>query len=473
MVGTMPASSDEEDYATKRIPKRQKVETVKGLYLETVNRSMLDFDFEKLCSVSLNNLNVYGCLTCGKYFQGRGPQSNAYYHSMNEDHHVFINLETLKVRSNHGISPKIYVIPDGYEVHDPSLNDIKYVLKPFYTLQEVELLDTKMESSTDLYGRTYIPGFVGLNNLKQNDYINAVVHALAHVRPLRNYFLLEHSGQKATKSGSDELVNRFGSLLRKIWNPRAFKGHVSPHEFVQEVSRVSGKHFSIGKQADPIAFLSWLLNHLHKGLGGTKKMGSSIIHEIFQGELLVESQSIITIGRSETSERYSSAGFTSEKIPFLFLTLEPPETPLFAADEKNSIPQVPLEKLLQRFDGKSTMELKGTLKRYSIARLPEYLMFCIKRFTKNDFNSEKNPTILNFPVKNMDMSQYLSSDNADLSTKFDLIANITYEGTEQMESGVFKVEVVHPSNDQWFQIQDLFVSQVMAQMIILGESYIQ
>ncbi|KAJ3306080.1 U4/U6.U5 tri-snRNP-associated protein 2 [Kappamyces sp. JEL0829] len=375
MVGTMPTSSDEEDYATKRIPKRQKVETVKGLYLETVNRSMLDFDFEKLCSVSLNNLNVYGCLTCGKYFQGmllacltaqpgRGPQSNAYYHSMNEDHHVFINLETLKVRSNHGISPKVYVIPDGYEVHDPSLNDIKYVLKPFYTLQEVELLDTKMESSTDLYGRTYIPGFVGLNNLKQNDYINAVVHALAHVRPLRNYFLLEHSGQKATKSGSDELVNRFGSLLRKIWNPRAFKGHVSPHEFVQEVSRVSGKHFSIGKQADPIAFLSWLLNHLHKGLG-----------------------------------------FTSEKIPFLFLTLEPPETPLFAADEKNSIPQVPLEKLLQRFDGKSTMELKGTLKRYSIARLPEYLMFCIKRFTKNDFNSEKNPTILNFPVKNMDMSQ--------------------------------------------------------------------
>jgi len=34
-----------------------------------VCRSVLDFDFEKLCSVSLSHLNVYACLVCGKYFQ--------------------------------------------------------------------------------------------------------------------------------------------------------------------------------------------------------------------------------------------------------------------------------------------------------------------------------------------------------------------------------------------------------------------
>jgi U4/U6.U5 tri-snRNP-associated protein 2 len=42
----------------------------KGLFLETINRSRLDFDFERVCSVSLSNLNVYACLVCGKYFQG-------------------------------------------------------------------------------------------------------------------------------------------------------------------------------------------------------------------------------------------------------------------------------------------------------------------------------------------------------------------------------------------------------------------
>lgn len=39
-------------------------------YLDTINRQVLDFDFEKLCSVSLSRINVYACLVCGKYFQG-------------------------------------------------------------------------------------------------------------------------------------------------------------------------------------------------------------------------------------------------------------------------------------------------------------------------------------------------------------------------------------------------------------------
>ena len=62
-----------------------------------INRAKLDFDFEKVCSVSLSNINTYGCLVCGKYFQGRGRSSYAYAHSIHEDHHVFINLETTKV----------------------------------------------------------------------------------------------------------------------------------------------------------------------------------------------------------------------------------------------------------------------------------------------------------------------------------------------------------------------------------------
>ena len=38
-------------------------------YLDTIDRSVLDFDFEKLCSVTLSRINAYACLVCGKYFQ--------------------------------------------------------------------------------------------------------------------------------------------------------------------------------------------------------------------------------------------------------------------------------------------------------------------------------------------------------------------------------------------------------------------
>lgn len=40
-------------------------------YLDTINRGVLDFDFEKLCSISLSKINCYACLVCGKYFQGK------------------------------------------------------------------------------------------------------------------------------------------------------------------------------------------------------------------------------------------------------------------------------------------------------------------------------------------------------------------------------------------------------------------
>ncbi len=88
-------------------------------------------------------------------------------------------------------------------------------------------------------------------------------------------------------------VNRFGSLIRKMWNPKAFKRHVSPHELIQQVALQSDKKFTLGKQSDPIEFMLWLLNQLHSELGGTRKKDSSIIFSTFQGKLKMETQSII------------------------------------------------------------------------------------------------------------------------------------------------------------------------------------
>lgn len=86
-------------------------------YLDTINRNLLDFDFEKLCSVSLSKINVYACLVCGKYFQGRGIKTHAYTHSVSCSHHVFLNLETLK----------FYCLPDNYEIIDSSLSEYSII----------------------------------------------------------------------------------------------------------------------------------------------------------------------------------------------------------------------------------------------------------------------------------------------------------------------------------------------------------
>lgn len=62
--------------------------------------------------------------------------------------------------------------------------------------------------------------------------------ALSHVTPLRNFFLKEANYPGVKRSSGDStylLVQRFGELMRKLWNPRNFKAHVSPHDMLQAV----------------------------------------------------------------------------------------------------------------------------------------------------------------------------------------------------------------------------------------------
>lgn len=176
-----------------------------------------------------------------------------------------------------------------------------------------------------------------MNNIKDNDYFNVIIQALAHVPPLRNYFMLEDLSQKP------ELVQRFSVLIRKIWNPRAFKSHVSPHELLQQISLQSSKRFTLLQQSDPVDFLSWFLNNLHLALGGSKtKPGSSIVQKVFQGKLKVESQQITAKADAGDRLRFEEAAeVTTDISRYMMLTLDLPAAPLFQDElDKNIIPQV-------------------------------------------------------------------------------------------------------------------------------------
>ena len=150
-----------------------------------------------------------------------------------------------------------------------------------------------------------------------------LAQVVARVRPLRDFFL-EPSNYRSCPS---TLVQRTGELVRKLWHTKQFKGQaswqgrgrgggqwresrggagapllcllegrgsvascrrepplatpspptpnppglpkpplaqVSPHEFMQAVMQESGKRFLIDKQSDPVQFLTWLLNALHR-----------------------------------------------------------------------------------------------------------------------------------------------------------------------------------------------------------------
>lgn len=445
-------------------------------YLDTIDRKALDFDFEKLCSVSLSKVNVYACLVCGKYFQGRGRSTHAFTHSVSQFHQVFLNLDTLK----------FYCLPDNYEISDPSLDDILYVLKPTFSDDEIRELD-KLEKPVQAYdGKLYYPGIVGLNNLKYNDYCNVIFQALSHVIPLRNFLLIE-SNYAPTRSGDEKylLSQRFGELIRKLWNPRNFKAHVSPHEMLQAIVLTSKKKFEFTKQSDPIVFLGWFLTNLF----GPKREKNSIIDETFQGKIRISSRLLLPNVAASSSEEPILEPAPEENhdvTSFLYLTLDLPPMPLFPKkDEKGKVikPRISVYELLSKYDGKTEHEFKSykesAIRRYEILKLPRYLIFYYKRFTKNTFFTEKNTHIVDFPINNLNMTHFLDTSGSDSSSghkplTYTLIANIVHDGEPDAGKGTYRAHILHRGTKKWFEMQDLYVTEMPdTTLITLSESYIQ
>ena len=182
-------------------------------------------------------------------------------------------------------------------------------------------------------------------------------------------------------------------------------------------------------------------------------------------------------------------------------------------------------------------------RRYAIKQLPKFLIFHFARFTKNNFYSEKNPTIVHIPVKDLELKGQFAlegaaaaegavtkrlpvsaaarprraSGDAECSTsadvaaraappvrrpprrasrgekpkrdaverrwlrRYDLLANACHDlptglgkdgQQDPLQHGSYRVHTHQQSSDQWYEIQDLHVSETMPQLIGLSESLI-
>ena len=55
------------------------------------------------------------------------------------------------------------------------MDDIKYVLNPTFTSEQIGSMDSSDKLSRAIDGTMYLPGIVGLNNIKANDYCNVIL----------------------------------------------------------------------------------------------------------------------------------------------------------------------------------------------------------------------------------------------------------------------------------------------------------
>ena len=83
---------------------------------------------------------------------------------------------------------------------------------------------------------------------------------------------------------------------------------------------------------------------------------------------------------------------------------DPSEASVTCRPEVDKYLQVPIFELLKKFDSERVHDdIKLGRRRYRITKLPQYLVLHVKRFLSNRYFTEKNPTIVNFPVKNLEL----------------------------------------------------------------------
>lgn len=77
--------------------------------------------------------------------------------------------------------------------------------------------------------------------------------------------------------------------------------------------------------------------------------------------------------------------------------------------------------LLNKFDGQTWTAVPAELTRktYHLTSLPPFVVLLVNRFLKNRFFVEKNPTIVTFPVKSLDLAPYVEGSTGPL--KYDLV----------------------------------------------------
>ena len=87
---------------------------------------------------------------------------------------------------------------------------------------------------------------------------------------------------------------------------------------------------------------------------------------------------------------------------------------------------------------------------------------------------EKNPTIVNFPIKSIEFGDFLTDEakkNYPNGAPYDLIANVVHEGLPT--SGTYKLHILHKGSGKWFEMQDLHTNLVLPEILPLSEAYIQ
>lgn len=115
-------------------------------------------------------------------------------------------------------------------------------------------------------------------------------------------------------------------------------------------------------------------------------------------------------------------------------------------------------------------KLRNGIKYSKVMNLPEILCVHLKRFRHEVMFSSKISSYVSFPLEGLDMKPFLHKDCPSSVTTYNLVAVICHHGTAG--GGHYTTYALNCINDQWYEFDDQYVTEVDAQTIASCEAYV-
>lgn len=317
-------------------------------------------------------------------------------------------------------------------------------------------------------------GATGLCNLGNTCYMNAILQCLSNTAPLLEYILSWNLQTFVAREKLGVAVS-FADLLTKMWFGE--DQFVSPDAFLKSISNVHPQ-FGRRNQQDAHELLIYALNALHEELVTMTKTSKSKTLTV-QGS---RCSSLESISPEPSIISRLLQGILRHDIVCLACNHKSEKKEVFTA---LSLPiptgnQLSLQECLQCFFQQVTLTLadkmfcsfcnqkQDTSVETCIIKPPRIVIFHFKRFEYQGIKM-KLKTNINFPLKNLDLSPFLSSSN-EKHPKYNLYAVVNHSG--EVEHGHYTAYCKNPVSKQWNSYDDIKCSKMAEETVQTPSAYI-
>ncbi|XP_016047512.1 ubiquitin carboxyl-terminal hydrolase 8 isoform X3 [Erinaceus europaeus] len=330
------------------------------------------------------------------------------------------------------------------------------------------------------------PALTGLRNLGNTCYMNSILQCLCNAPHLADYFnrncyqddinrsnLLGHKG---------EVAEEFGIIMKALWTGQY--RYISPKDFKITIGKINDQ-FAGCSQQDSQELLLFLMDGLHEDLNKAdnrkrhkeenndhlddlkaaehawqkhKQLNESIIVALFQGQFKSTVQCLTCHRKSRTFEA------------FMYLSLPLASTSkcslqdclrLFSKEEKLTDNN--------RFYCSHCRARRDSLKKIEIWKLPPVLLVHLKRFSYDGRWKQKLQTSVDFPLENLDLSQYVIGPKNNLK-KYNLFSVSNHYGG--LDGGHYTAYCKNAARQRWFRFDDHEVSDISISSVKSSAAYI-